>query len=93
MIEKATDFAYSFAQKTVDHSKKQQTKMLVSCQRFSDLFLFGLVWQCSTSQNPYNKGRFIIDFKSEGEGGGIQKRQYELISSTQNELTSIMNGP
>ena len=24
--------------------KKQQTKMLVMCQRFGDLFLFGLVW-------------------------------------------------
>ena len=25
-------------------SKIQQTKMLVTCQRFGDLFLFGLVW-------------------------------------------------
>ena len=28
-------------------AKIQQTKMLVTCQRFCDLFLFGLVWQCS----------------------------------------------
>jgi hypothetical protein len=24
------------------------------------LFLFGLVWQYSTNQNPYNKGRFKV---------------------------------
>ena len=31
-------------------SKIQQTKMLVTCQRFDDLFLFGLVWQYSSIQ-------------------------------------------
>ena len=41
-------------------SKIQQTKMLVMCQRFGDLFLFGLVWQYSTNQNQYNKGRFKV---------------------------------
>ena len=41
-------------------TKMQQTKMLVMCQRFGDLFLFGLVWQYSTNQNQYNKGRFKI---------------------------------
>ena len=30
--------------------KIQQTKMLVTCQRFGDLFLFGLVWQYSSVQ-------------------------------------------
>ena len=30
--------------------KIQQTKMLVTCQKFGDLFLFGLVWQYSTIQ-------------------------------------------
>ena len=39
-------------------SKIQQTKMLVMCQRFGDLFLFGLVWQYSSVQTKYNKGRF-----------------------------------
>ena len=34
--------------------------MLVKCQRFGDLFLFGLVWQYSNNQNQYNKGRFKI---------------------------------
>ena len=38
----------------------EQTKMLVTCQRFGDLFLFGLVWQYSTNQNQYNKGRFKV---------------------------------
>ena len=38
-------------------SKIQQTKMLVACQRFGDLFLFGLVWQYSSVQTKYNKGR------------------------------------
>ena len=37
-------------------SKIQQTKISVTCQRFGDLFLIGLVWQYSTSQNQYNKG-------------------------------------
>ena len=30
--------------------KIQQTKILVTCQRFDDLFLFGLVWQYSSIQ-------------------------------------------
>ena len=30
-------------------TKIQQTKMLVTCQRFDDLFLFGLVWQYSSA--------------------------------------------
>ena len=37
-------------------AKIQQTKMLVTCQRFGDLFLFGLVWQYSSVQTKYNKG-------------------------------------
>ena len=41
-------------------AKVQQTKMLVTCQRFSDLFLFGLVWQYSSVQTKYNKGRFKV---------------------------------
>ena len=40
------------------NSKIKQTKILVTCQRFGDFFLFGLVWQYSTNQNQYNKGRF-----------------------------------
>ena len=39
-------------------AKIQQTKMLVTCQRFGGLFLFGLVWQYSSVQKKYNKGRF-----------------------------------
>ena len=31
-------------------AKIQQTKMLVTCQRFGELFLFGLVWQYSSIQ-------------------------------------------
>ena len=38
----------------------QQIKMLVTCQRFGDLFLFGLVWQYSTNQNQYDKGMFKV---------------------------------
>ena len=41
-------------------SKIQQTKMLVTCKRFGDLFLFGLVWQHSSVQTKYNKGRFKV---------------------------------
>ena len=32
------------------HPKIQQTKMLVTCQRFGDKFLFGLVWPYSSIQ-------------------------------------------
>ena len=32
------------------YSKIQQTKMLVTCQRFGDCFLFGLVWPYSSNQ-------------------------------------------
>ena len=41
-------------------AKIQQTKMLVTCLRFGDLFLFGLVLQCSTNQEQYNKDRFKV---------------------------------
>ena len=40
--------------------KIQQTKMLVMYQRFVDLFLFGLVWQYSSVQTKYDKGRFKV---------------------------------
>ena len=46
---------------SIQHSiqpKIQQTKIFVTCKRFVDLFLFGLVWQYSTNQNQCNKGRF-----------------------------------
>ena len=42
------------------NSKIQQTKMLVTCQRFDEFFLFGLVWQYSSVQTKYNKGRFKV---------------------------------
>ena len=38
----------------------EKTKMLVRCQRFRDLFLFGLVLQYSTNQKQYDKGRFEV---------------------------------
>ena len=41
-------------------AKIQQTKMLATCQRFGDLFLFGLVWQYSSVQTKYDKGRFKV---------------------------------
>ena len=34
--------------------------MLVTCQRFGDLFSFELVRQYSTNQNHYDKGRFKV---------------------------------
>ena len=40
--------------------KIQQTKMLFTCYRFGEFFLFGLVWQYSTNKNKYNKGRFKV---------------------------------
>ena len=43
--------------------KIQQTKLLVTCQRFGDLFLFELVWSgsmYSSVQTKYIKGRFKV---------------------------------
>ena len=40
------------------NSKIKQTKILVTCQKFGDLGFLGLVWQYSTNQNQYYKGRF-----------------------------------
>jgi hypothetical protein len=60
-----------------DNDKKQdtksvlKTKMLVTCQRFGSLLLYGLVWQYSTNQNQYNKGRFkVIIFLQAAEFSG-----------------------
>ena len=36
-------------------AKIQQTKMLVTCQRFGDWFLFGLVWPYSSIQKNIMK--------------------------------------
>ena len=41
-------------------AKIQQTKMLVTYQRFDNLFLFRLFWQYSSVQTKYNKGRFKV---------------------------------
>ena len=38
----------------------QKYSRLITCQRFGDFFFFGLVWQYSTNQNQYNKGRFKV---------------------------------
>ena len=37
------------------YPKIQQTKMLVTCQRFGDCFLFGLVWPYSSNQKNIMK--------------------------------------
>ena len=60
--------------------------MLVTCQRFGDLFLFGLVWQYSTNKNQYNKGRFKVM--------ATQLQQYfnfELPSYTASALQRQLN--
>ena len=51
---------WSNSQVWIYQPKIQKTKMLVTCQRFGDLFLFGMVWQYSTNQNQYNKGMFKV---------------------------------
>ena len=51
---------FNFSTNSYVRTKIQQTKMLVTGQRFGDLFLFGLVWQYSSVQTKYNKGRFKV---------------------------------
>ena len=34
--------------------------MLVTCQKFDDLFLFELVWEYSSVQTKYDKGKFKV---------------------------------
>ena len=46
----------------VVHTKIQQTKILVTCQRFGDWFLFGLVWQYSSHHKTYNKFKVIATY-------------------------------
>ena len=41
-------------------TKIQQTKMLVACKRFGDLFFFGLICQYSSNHKTYDKGRFKV---------------------------------
>ena len=38
--------------------------MLVTCQRFGDLFLFGLVWQYSLVQTKYNSHGYLLTCSS-----------------------------
>ena len=65
MIKREKKIVFNFRQPFTIHSlvkqeqsKTQQTKMVVTCQRFFDLFLFGLVWQYSKNQKQYNAGTF-----------------------------------
>ena len=43
-----------------DQKYSRLRMMLVGCQRFGDLFLFGLIWQYSSDHKTYNKGRFKV---------------------------------
>ena len=43
-------------------TKIQQTKMLITCQRFGDWFLFELIWQYSSKHKTYNKSRFCLSY-------------------------------
>ena len=58
MLSSSSKNGHPFISNLLFRPKIQQTKMLVTCQRFGDLFLFGLVWQYSTNQNQHNKGAF-----------------------------------
>ena len=51
---------FNFSTNSYVRTKIQQTKMLVTGQRFGDLFLFGLVWQYSSVQTKYNKGSAAV---------------------------------
>ena len=44
--------------------KIQQTKMLVTCQRYGELFSFGLIWSYSSNHKTYNKGSTMEDDNS-----------------------------
>ena len=55
LILKNADFIKDYLR-----SKIQQTKMLVTCQGFGDLFMFGLVRQNSSVETKYDKGSFKV---------------------------------
>ena len=57
-IKKVSSIMRKFSNK--NHCTTLQTKMLVTCQRFGDLFLFGLVWQYSSVQTTYNQDSFHL---------------------------------
>ena len=44
--------------------KIQQTKMLVTCQRFGDWFLFGLVWPYSYNQKNIGSKSLLLTCSS-----------------------------
>ena len=57
ILQSVVDFVNTRLYFSWTEPKIQQTKMLVTCQRFGDLFLFGLVWQYSSIQkNIVKKG-------------------------------------
>ena len=73
--ELAKEFCQSRWPYNSQELKIQQTKMLVNCQRFGDLFLFGLIWQYSSNHKTYDKGRFkVIAVFCEGKGDIIFDR-------------------
>ena len=73
------------------HTEIQQTKMLVTCQRFGDLFLFWQFRQYSSNHKTYNKGRFkviatylphektFLDFKKWVKSTGRPKRLWTIF--------------
>ena len=56
----SADSCHLFLRKNQPQTKIKQTEMIVRCQRFGNLFLFGLVWQYSLVQTTCNKGRFKV---------------------------------
>ena len=40
--------------------KYSRLRFLLRVKRLGDLFLFGLIWQYSSVQTKYNKGRFKV---------------------------------
>ena len=72
------------------HIKIQQTKMLITCQRFGCLFLFGLVWQYSSVQTKYNKGRFKV--MATYFSSNITLSLHSYIGSALNRELNFCNG-
>ena len=60
LVKLSEEIVKKCGQLTPISKKIQQTKMLVTCQRFGDLFLFGLGLQYSSVQTKYDKSRFKV---------------------------------
>ena len=66
--------------------------LLLTCQRFCDLFLFGMVWQCSLVQTKNNEGMFKVMACSNNITLSLHAYTGSALKSMAVQVVEFLNG-